>query len=252
MGQCGQRHKECLPAHANHIVPNLASRQYSVEQIHRAETSFSDENEINVRISLLVRHKVKPPGDQRVPQLIITEGYTVTDPLSPIDISQLARNYGSQVYRAAYRLLGDRSQAEDVQQDVFLRLLEIKPTDVASWPAYLTASAVRVAIDRMRRQRRWRQLIPFWQASETDSAPSPEHHLAQLQRNKSLRIALTRLKPREAECFVMRHLIGMDLSAIAKAQGISENYVSVNLNRAVIALESRLREHGDNAKENKP
>ena len=186
-----------------------------------------------------------------MPLLIITEGYSVTDPLSPLDISQLARNYGSQVYRAAYRVLGDRSQAEDVQQDVFLRLLEAKPADVGSWPAYLAASAVRVAIDRMRRQRRWRQLLPFWHASETDSAPSPEYHVAQLQRNKSLRLALTRLKPREAECFVMRHLLGMDLSAIAKAQGISENYVSVSLNRAVNALESKLREHADTTQEKK-
>ena len=184
--------------------------------------------------------------------LITTKGQTVTEPLSQQEIAQLARSYGAQVYRAAYRLLADRAQAEDVQQDVFLRLMETRPAEVALWPAYLTASAVRLAIDRMRRQRRWRQLLPFWLAAEPDSALSPEHHVAHEQRNKSLRLALTRLKPREAECFVMRHLLGLELSAIAKAQGISENYVSVSLNRAVQALESRLREHTDTVREDKP
>lgn len=180
-----------------------------------------------------------------------TRGGVLTDPISQQEISQLARNYGSQVFRAAYRLLGDRAQSEDVQQDVFLRLLETRPDDVGSWPAYLTASAVRIAIDRLRRQRRWRQLLPFWLATETDVAPSPEQHVAQLQRSQSLRRALTRLKPREAECFVMRHLLGMELSAIAKAQGISENYVSVSVNRAAQALESRLGQHAEAIRENK-
>ena len=179
------------------------------------------------------------------------ENNVLTDPLSQQEIAQLAQAYGPQIYRAAYRLLGDRAQAEDIQQDVFLRLIESRPENVVSWPAYLTTSAVRIAIDRMRKQRRWRQLLPFWHGTEAETAASPEQNFTLHQRNKSLRLALTRLKPREAECFVMRHLLGFEIAAIAKAQGISENYVSVSLNRAVQALEARLNDHSDPTPENR-
>lgn len=58
----------------------------------------------------------------------------------------LAQQYGPLVFKAAYRVLGDASLAEDVQQDVFLKLIESDPVEVGSWPAYLSASAVRTAI----------------------------------------------------------------------------------------------------------
>ena len=71
------------------------------------------------------------------------------------DPEALARQYGPLVFKAAYRVLGDASLAEDVQQEVFLRLIEAQPQAVKSWPAYLRASAARAAIDVLRRQRRW-------------------------------------------------------------------------------------------------
>jgi hypothetical protein len=54
------------------------------------------------------------------------------------DVTALARQYGPAVFRAAWRVLGVRAAAEDVQQQVFLRLIESPPRNVESWPAYLT------------------------------------------------------------------------------------------------------------------
>ncbi len=160
------------------------------------------------------------------------------------DIAGLARSYGRQVFQAAYRVLGDAALAEDVQQDVFVRLLEHMPeAGIDSWPAYLSTSATRLAIDRLRRQRRWWRLLPGWQAQQPKHAPSAEAHVADLERARRLRGALARLKPREAECFALRHLHGLEIPSIAAAVGISENYVSVSLHRAVKALETRLDEH---------
>ena len=74
------------------------------------------------------------------------------------DVAALARQYGPAVFRAAWRVLGARAAAEDVQQQVFLRLIESPPRNVESWPAYLTTMGTRLAIDHLRRQRRWRLL----------------------------------------------------------------------------------------------
>ena len=159
---------------------------------------------------------------------------------APPDVNALARGYGRTVYLAAWRVLGDAGQAEDVQQDVFLRLLEKPPGDVASWPAYLAAMATRQAIDRLRSRQRWRRLRPLWKAAEPVAADTVQDDAEQAERARRLRAALARLKPRHAECFVLRYVHGLDTVAIARATGLTPNHVGVCLHRAAQALESLL------------
>jgi RNA polymerase sigma factor (sigma-70 family) len=154
-----------------------------------------------------------------------------------LDIAGLARQHGALVYRAAYRLLGNHCAAQDIQQDLFVRLLERPPERVQSWPAYLTSCAVRLSIDHLRRQQRWRSYLPFF-ASQQDSTEAAEHELSAEQDVKRLREGLSRLKPREATCFVMRFIHGSSIAEIAEATDLSTNYVSVSLHRAAQQLES--------------
>ncbi|HWU76525.1 MAG TPA: sigma-70 family RNA polymerase sigma factor [Rhodanobacter sp.] len=158
----------------------------------------------------------------------------------PTDVASLARSYGRQVFHAAWRVLGDTAQAEDVQQEVFLRLLEKSPEKVISWPAWLTTLATRMAIDRLRRHQRWRRLIPIWHAGEAPAFDSTEHDAIRADWARQLRHALCRLKPKEAECFTLRHLQGMEIAAIAKATDMTVNHVSVCLHRAARTLEVQL------------
>ncbi len=152
------------------------------------------------------------------------------------DVATLARQYGPTVFRAAWRVLGARAASEDVQQQVFLRLIEAPPESVASWPAYLTTMATRLAIDSLRRQRRWRLLAPLWKADDPDDSPAEDAERAEAAR--FMRAALARLNSRDASCFVMRHLHGMAPAAIGAALGLSENHVSVSVHRARKALEA--------------
>jgi RNA polymerase sigma factor (sigma-70 family) len=156
------------------------------------------------------------------------------------EIAALAAQYGPTVFRAAWRILGSRSAAEDVQQQVFLKLLESPPAGVESWPAFLTTSATRMAIDHLRRQRRWRILAPLWPAPEPDDSPLEDVERAEAAR--FMRRALARLPPRDAYCFVLRHLHGMSPGDIGRLSGISENHVSVSVHRARTALEALQRE----------
>jgi RNA polymerase sigma-70 factor (ECF subfamily) len=152
------------------------------------------------------------------------------------DVAALARQYGPTVFRAAWRILGSRAAAEDVQQQLFLRLIESPPRAVDSWPAYLTASAVRMAIDSLRRQRRYKLLAPLWKTEEPDESPVEDAERAEAAR--FLRVAIAKINPRDASCFVMRHLHGLTPAAIGSALGISENHVSVSVHRARKALEA--------------
>jgi RNA polymerase sigma factor (sigma-70 family) len=152
------------------------------------------------------------------------------------EVAELARRYGPQVYRVAHRMLGNSAQAEDVQQDVFLRLLEGGAIAVASWPAYLTTLATRLAIDRMRRQQRWRRLLPMWLLQAPSASASTESNRLDAERAEQLRQALTRLKARDAECFALRYLQGLEIAEVAVALGITPNLVSVILHRVTAAL----------------
>lgn len=151
------------------------------------------------------------------------------------DVAALARQYGPNVFRAAWRILGTRAAAEDVQQQLFLRLIEAPPRSVQSWPAYLTASATRLAIDALRRQHRWRLLAPLWKSE--DPADSPEEDAERAEAARFMRRALARLNPRDASCFVMRHFHDLGPAVIGAALDMSENHVSVAVHRARKALE---------------
>lgn len=183
-----------------------------------------------------------------MPLSLSSEGDPMTDTELP-DVNALARGYGRAVYLAAYRVLGDAGQAEDVQQDVFLRLIEKPPSDVASWPAYLAAMATRQAIDRLRSRQRWRRLRPLWKAAEPAAVDTVEEDAEQAERAQRLRAALARLKPQHAECFVLRHVQGLDTAAIARATGLTPNHVGVCLHRATQALESLLNDRARPAQE---
>jgi RNA polymerase sigma-70 factor, ECF subfamily len=154
----------------------------------------------------------------------------------PEDVAALARTYGRNVFRAAWRVLGTRAAAEDVQQQVFLRLIEDPPADVRSWPAFLTTAATRLAIDHLRRQRRWALLAPLWKAESPEDSPAEDAERA--EESRFMRKALARMNPRDASCFVLRHVQGLTAAEVATTLGISENNVSVISHRARKALEA--------------
>ena len=151
---------------------------------------------------------------------------SATDVVEP-PVAALAAAYGRQVFHTAHRLLGNASQAEDVQQDVFLRLLEHPPAQVASWPAYLSAMATRLSIDHLRRGTRWRRLLPIWVASARQDEDSAELPALQAQQAGRLR-------------FSLRYLQGFEIPQIATSLGMSANHVSVCLHRAQRALQAEL------------
>ena len=173
----------------------------------------------------------------------ITMESDVMDPAKTANsVAELARAHGRRVYLAAYQVLGDAALAEDVQQNVFLALLEKPRAGIESWPAYLSTAATRAAIDELRRRARWSRLTPAWLAQVKDEARSPEALTSDEQRAGSLRRALGRISARDATCFALRYFQGMDIADIARTLELTDNHVSVTLHRAVKSLKAALPE----------
>lgn len=157
------------------------------------------------------------------------------------DIEQLAQAHGRAVFHAAYRILGDAGLAEDVQQGVFVRLLENPPrADVDHWGGYLTAMATRAAIDEIRRRQRWHRLAERFRVTPKPAEPLPQDVFDGAARAGRLRRALAMLPRRQAQCFALRFFDGLSLEAIAESLSVTPNAVSVSLNRATNALKQRI------------
>lgn len=157
------------------------------------------------------------------------------------DIDQLAQAHGRAVFLAAYRVLGDAGLAEDVQQSVFVRLLEKPPhREVDHWAAYLCTMSTRAAIDELRRRQRWRRLAEQFRVIGDPTEPMPQEVLDEATRASRLRRMLGCLPKRQSECFALRFLHGLSIDDIARSLTVSPNVVSVALNRATHSLRRRI------------
>lgn len=166
------------------------------------------------------------------------------------DLDALAGEHGREVFHAAFRVMGDSSRAEDIQQTVFVRLLEKPPRQpIENWRSYLCAMATRAAIDELRRSQRWQRLTGPWLASRISPEPQPAAAFDHQHRAQSLRAALGRIPARQAECFALRFFDGLELAEIAALLSISSNAVSVTLNRAVHSIRDRIAATESSSKE---
>ncbi len=147
-------------------------------------------------------------------------------------LAQLIARHGPRLRALAWRLLGD-AEAEDVVQEVFLRLWE-RPVAwdprkgrLAAWLARLAANA---AIDRLRRrQRREETELP---ETLPDGRTGPEDAALQNDLAARVRAAVQRLPERQRLALTLSHDLGHGNAEIAAIMDISVEAVESLLARA--------------------
>ncbi len=152
--------------------------------------------------------------------------------------------HSQRVYRAAYRVTGSPSDAEDVLQTIFLRLARRPEGEPLGEEAagYLHRAAVHAALDVVRSRNRagWVPLEAAGELPGTDAAGDPERTGRSAELRRSLRLAVARLSPRAAEIFALRYFEGLGNSEIAAALGVSQGLVAVLLHRTRARLRKEL------------
>ena len=156
------------------------------------------------------------------------------------DPDTLARRYAPAVYRLAYARTGCRADAEDVMQEVFLRLMKAKPVfdSEAHAKAWLLRVASNCASDLFRLPWRKREgpLEDNLSAPEED-LPAPEE-----PEKGSVTEAVLSLPARYRIPIHLYYYEGFSVAEIAKTIGKSEGTVKSRLFRARNLLRSRLKE----------
>lgn len=166
---------------------------------------------------------------------------------NPRELESLFREHNEHVFRTAYRITGSASDAEDVLQTVFLRLIKSSEgIDVAESPkGYLLRAAVNASLDIMRSHTRSKSVAVEDVESEltTSARVSPEANAEDRELRKLIQQAVARLGGRTAEIFVLRYFDGYDNREIADMLGTSQMVVAVTLHRARSRMRKEIGEY---------
>lgn len=136
-----------------------------------------------------------------------------------------------QVFRAAYRITGSATDAEDVLQTVFLRLVRQRDVSaIVNLSGYLHRSAVNAALDVLR-SRKDARTVSLDDDPQESLAVSLNTTARVTELRDWLRQALTRLNPRWAEMFVLRFVEDFSNREIAGMMNTSPAVVAVILHR---------------------
>ena len=163
--------------------------------------------------------------------------HEVPIPIIPKALDEMYRDHHAMVFRTAYRVTGNTSDAEDVLQTVFLRMVRRDDAaDAIEYPEnYLRRAAVHAALDVVRARRLGAEVDLDRLPAAGDSQPD-KGDLRDL-----LRHAMSELPARAAEIFTLRFFEGLTNPEIAEALGISSITVAVTLHRTRRELQKKLR-----------
>ncbi|HEY0713317.1 MAG TPA: RNA polymerase sigma factor [Polyangia bacterium] len=172
--------------------------------------------------------------------LATVEKMRAATPAPNSEVRQLFEEQQARIFRAAFRILGNAAEAEDVLQQVFLRVVrgEVPAEQVGNMDAYLYRSAINAALD-LARSRSRRAHVPMGEAAAEPASTTSGTESYELR--NWLRQALTALSERQAEMFVLRYLEGYENREIAEMLATSQAVVAVSLFRARAQLKKELR-----------
>ena len=158
-----------------------------------------------------------------------------------LKFNTLVRLYENEVYSLALYLLKNRSEAEDVAQEVYIRLWEglgeIELTRAKYWLLRVTRNT---CLDRLRRRTVEHNYMQ--QTLCIDPSPGPMDTLLQEQRSASVRAAIGSLDEPFRSLIVLRDIHQHSYRDIARILELGLDQVKVYLFRARQKLKSRLHE----------
>jgi RNA polymerase sigma-70 factor (ECF subfamily) len=153
---------------------------------------------------------------------------------------EIYRRAAGYVYTLAYRVVNTRHDAEEVTQDVFLKVYHSLGSFKfeSSFKTWIYRIAVNTALNHAKKRSRvtTREVEEVFENPATVTQPEAAKGLEAEDTEKKLKLLLDQLNPDQRACIISREIEGMDYREIAKSLGININTVRSRLKRAREAL----------------
>jgi RNA polymerase sigma-70 factor, ECF subfamily len=160
--------------------------------------------------------------------------------------AELVRSHHRRVYGMCYRFTGSAHDAEDLTQEVFLKLygnLRSFNSDKGSFTTWITTLTRNLLVDHFRRSRMERStdsLDAGWDTAEDtrsgaellqDARRSPHDHTVARELERMVQGALAKVSPELREAVILRDLEDMDYKEIALVLRVPEGTVKSRISR---------------------
>jgi RNA polymerase sigma factor (sigma-70 family) len=163
---------------------------------------------------------------------------------STAGLLQLLETEGRRLHRLLTRLTLRADAADDLLQDLFLRLRSSAGFRNATDPAaFAVRAAVNLAFDWRRKRRRRHEV---GQVPDVAASSDPLAKLVEREELDQVLIALTKLPERVRLCLVLRHLEQLDTNEVSRLLGRTPHQVRALCAKGVARLRQRLGEEISN------
>ena len=152
-------------------------------------------------------------------------------------ITELLRRHESRVYGLAYRLLGNRPDALDVTQEVFITV--VRKSRTFRFQSAFTTWLYRLTINAIHDSRRKAKRVPIPSESV---APERSDPIEESTERMAVVDGLRQLPFDQQEAIVLRDLLGASYEEIAEATGVPVGTVKSRIARGRLHLASLLGE----------
>ncbi len=171
-------------------------------------------------------------------------------------LGELFHRYQEKIYNLAYRIMGSREDAEDLVQDVFVKVYESAEQyqEKASFSTWLYRVAVNLSIDRLRKKKRERldplenpdteEDVSLIDALPADD-PSPEELAIAREKKERIQSVLEEVDSRYRTIIILRDLEALSYSEIAAILGCSIGTVRSRLHRGRRLLKEKFKKLGE-------
>ena len=160
------------------------------------------------------------------------------------DFKLLVLPHSSRLYRLAYSLLGSKEEAEDIVQEVYLKLWNMRK----DLPKYNSIEGLSVRITRnmcLDNLRRRKTTIGIMKeetkTTESKVAPAPSEEFEKKERAKILHKLINQLPEPQRSLIYFRHIEEKEYHEISELMEMNENAIRVSISRARKQLREMLQ-----------
>jgi RNA polymerase sigma-70 factor, ECF subfamily len=176
----------------------------------------------------------------------------------PAAFEEIVRRYGDKVFSLIYRMLGNRQEAEDVAQEVFITVF--KTVDTFRGEAKFSTWLLRIAANQSKNRIKYLARRPT-EGGELDDAAqpgapgatpgpaahaqieSPDKMLEAAETDRLIQAAIAELDEEHRLLVILRDVEEMSYQEIGEITGLPEGTIKSRLHRARMAVKEYLDKH---------